>query len=398
MKTRLDKVTLVAAREIRQRTSSRGFRVATAITMLAALAYVLVPHLLATRNSVKVIALVKPYAASVPKSFEAAAAVEGFRITFRDFANTAAAKAALDAGTAYLAYDAKTGLVVKTLTSGSAATQFAERVAVELGNADALAEARLSPTQLAAISHPHLPAIVGLTHSPSSQPAEQKAATFESVLMYILLSQYGAWVMLGVVEEKSTRVIEVLLAALTPTELLIGKIVGIGTVAVIHAALVIVSLIVGLFAIGSSPTQVVSGSLLITAPIWFVVGYGFYCTLFGAVGSTVSRTEDAQAASFPVALPMLVGYLATLFTLGGSVPSAVSIALSMVPGVSPFLAPALYALHEISLGTMAISMALSIIATLLLAKLAVKIYTASILRIGARVRIGELRRSIASNP
>ncbi len=397
--TQAKNISLVAGREIRQRTSSRGFRIATAITMVAAIGYVAIPHILATKQSNKVVGLVKPYAASIPYLFKDAAKADGIQVTLRTYHSVIAAKAAINGGSAFVAYDAKSGLIVKKLASGDSATQFAERAAAEIAKAAAISKAKLTPAQLSMLRNPKLPAIVGLNHGPSPLPAEQKAAIFESILMYVLLGQYGAWVMLGVVEEKSTQVIEVLLAAVEPTELLVGKIVGIGTVAVIHAGLVIVSLIAGLFVIGSGPTNVISGSLLITAPIWFVVGYAFYCTLFGAVGSTVSRTEDAQAASFPVAVPMLVGYISVVFTLAGNLPSSMAAVLSFIPGISPFLSPVLYSLHEISLAKMAISLAVSVLATVFLGRVAVRVYTASILRIGARVKFGDVRRAaVAKSP
>ncbi|MDA8385940.1 MAG: ABC transporter permease [Actinomycetota bacterium] len=381
----MDKIGLIALREIRQRTASRGFRLATAITMIAALAYVILPHALASRSTPKVVAT-----ATAPTELERAAMVNaaealGLRIQLRNYAGPAAAKAAVLSGAAIVAYDPTQGFFVKQVAAQDQATLFAERAAQQLGADRSLAAAGLSAGQLELITHPKAPPVVGLTPTGKASSRNTKAAAIAAVLMYILLSQYGAWVMLGVVEEKSSRVVEVLLSTVTPRQLLAGKITGIGAVALIHAAALVVAMTAGLLVIGSSPSAILSGGLLWLAPLWFVLGYAFYCTLFAAVGSMVSRTEDAQAASFPVALPMLAGYVVALFGLGGTFPVTLLKGLALVPGLSPFLVPAMYAIGRISATEAALSAVLSLGATYFLALAAARIYRASILRIGSRV-------------
>ena len=381
----MDRIGLIALREIRQRTASRGFRLATAITMLAALAYVILPHALASRSTVKVVAIAKAPTDLERGAIANAAETLGLRVEFRNYAGLAAAKAAVLSGAAIVAYDPAKGFFVKRVAAQDQATLFAQRAAQQLGTARSLEAAGLSASQLELVTHPKAPPVVGLTPTGKASSQNTKAAAIAAVLMYILLSQYGAWVMLGVVEEKSSRVIEVLLSTVTPRQLLVGKITGIGVVALIHAAALVVAMTGGLLAIGSSPSASLSGGLLWLAPLWFILGYAFYCTLFAAVGSMVSRTEDAQAASFPVTLPMLAGYIVALFGLGGTFPDTLLKGLALVPGLSPFLIPSMYAIGRVSATEAAISALLSLAATYFLALAAARIYRASILRIGSRV-------------
>ena len=131
-----------------------------------------------------------------------------------------------------------------------------------------------------------------------------------------MLQMYGSWVLQGVTREKESRVIEVLLAAATPRQLLIGKVIGIGFVALVNAALImatalITASIVGLgIASGFRPADVALGA------VWFVLGYSLYCGAFAAAGALCSRVEDAQGASLPLMVPLLGGYLLSFSALG----------------------------------------------------------------------------------
>lgn len=364
--------------------------------MIAAFLYVTVPHLRSNTPTTRVIGIVasSQVVAVTMHAFNQASELSGTKVRFKTYPNDADLSSGVASGTVYVGYLANRSLLVKSSSGTDQAHIFATQVASVIGNLEAFNNAHLTKSQIRTLQNPRSPEIRSLIRSPTQKPNAAKAAYFELILMYILISQYGAWVMLGVIEEKSTRVIEVLLAVVDPIELLTGKIIGIGVVALIHALLLVASLVAGLYAIGSSPENVISGSLLLTGPAYFVIGYAFYCTVFAAVGSTVSRIEDAQAVSFPVALPMIVGYLLGFITIIQSSPSIYIKLAGFIPGISPFLAPILYAKGAISFTIFLITIGISIGATILLSNLAAKIYSASILRIGSRVRFVDLARQI----
>ena len=135
------------------------------------------------------------------------------------------------------------------------------------------------------------------------------------------------------------------------------------------------------------------GALIISAPVYFILGFAFYSTLFGAVGSMVSRTEDAQAASFPIVIPMLVGYVVSIVSISSSSPQLWIKLVALIPGVSPFLAPPLLASGQISLLYFLATIIISLAATAVASRLASRIYEISILQIGARVSLKKIRGS-----
>ena len=130
--------------------------------------------------------------------------------------------------------------------------------------------------------------------------------------MFMAIAVYGGYVLTGVVEEKSSRVVEVLLSRVPPSSLLGGKITGIGlaglaqflTVAAAAAATLLITRPSGL-----PPGTYTAIPALV---LWFVLGFAFYSTLYGSLGSLASRTEDAQAAAGPL-IALLVGIYALAF-------------------------------------------------------------------------------------
>lgn len=382
---------LVAKREINQRLSSKGFRVATVITMVSALLYIVVPHLRSSGSSSRVIATVRS-PNLVKGAFNNLSGVTEIHFTFEQLDNTSLLKSEVLSGKVFIGVLSNGSFVVKSSSTQDQANVIANQVAREIGTISAYRNANLSQMQLRIISQPISPKVSYLQTQKSPSTTTIKASYFELILMYVLLSQYGAWVMLGVIEEKSTRVIEVLLSVIEPNELLAGKVIGIGVVALIHASLLLASLVAGLYIIGSSPQTLISGSLILTGSAYFIIGYAFYCTIFAAVGSTVSRTEDAQAVSFPVALPMLIGYVLGFISIAQTTPSLLIKLGALLPGISPFLAPVLFALGSISFNYLVLSMMISVLSTLFMLKLASKIYRASILKTGSRVRLAAIFR------
>ncbi|MDA8026362.1 MAG: ABC transporter permease [Actinomycetota bacterium] len=385
-------VFLVAQREVKQRLSTKAFRVATIITVIAAFAYVFVPHALASKS--KPLPIGVEGASKLSSEIMTSVATElGQSISFVQYTDQSKLANDVRSGKLKLGYEAPDTYFVNTSSATDLIHQFAITTSTRLSQISATEALKPTSQQLDAILNPVPGKIIDVAKASPTNKLPAKDSLFELVLMYVLLGQYGAWVMLGVIEEKSTRVVEVLLSTLRPIELLTGKIAGIAVVAILHAAGVIAALCIGLFAIGSSPTATVGAALIVSAPIYFILGFAFYSTLFGAVGSMVSRTEDAQAASFPIVIPMLVGYIVSIVSLSSSTPHLWIKLVALVPGVSPFLAPPLLASGQISFPYFLATIAISLVATVLASKVAARVYEISILQIGARVNLKTIRRA-----
>ena len=131
------------------------------------------------------------------------------------------------------------------------------------------------------------------------------AAIVMNILLFLLLQTYGSWVLGGVTREKSSRVVEVLLSSVRPRQLLFGKILGIGVVALVHMlVLATCALVTAQHHRPRRGRRVPVGDVVV-AGVWFILGYLLYCCAFAAAGSLCSRQEDAQGAATPIMLPLL---------------------------------------------------------------------------------------------
>ena len=156
------------------------------------------------------------------------------------------------------------------------------------------------------LAHPAPLPITSLEPALHNQTA-RVTAIYGLILMFVLLSQYGTWILLGVVEEKSSRVVEVLLSTLRPAQLLTGKVIGIGAVAFAQGAL-LVAVALGLAeAVGSDLVHGTAPLEVGCVLVWLVLGYAFYCWVYAAAGSLAERQEHVQTLAFPLQIPILFG-------------------------------------------------------------------------------------------
>ena len=217
-------------------------------------------------------------------------------------------------------------------------------------------------------------------------PSTRRASASRSViniLLFIMLQTYGQWVVTAVTREKASRVVEVLLAVIRPKQLLIGKIIGIGIVALGHAAVLLVVGFVTARIMGLEIGAGVGLGDLALAVAWFLLGYALYCGAYAAAGSLVSRVEDAQSVAFPIMLPLLLGYIVSFSAAGGA--SLLLWIMAFFPPTAILAMPTLYAVGEAPLWAVFLSMAITAVAVVVVAMLAAKIYERSVLRTGKKL-------------
>jgi ABC-2 type transport system permease protein len=204
-----------------------------------------------------------------------------------------------------------------------------------------------------------------------------------AVLLFISLQTFGGYVLTGVVEEKSTAVVEVLLVRVSADQLLAGKVIGIGTAALLQFAAAILAGLVSLTISGVDVPGDIWAALPTTI-VWFLGGYALYSTLFALAGSLVSRQEDAQAATAPI-MTALVGAYLLVFIFGIEPESTASTIMSLVPPIAPLLMPIRMAAGAASALEVVVSLVLLVAATFGAWKLAGRIYQRVLLRRGARI-------------
>jgi ABC-2 type transport system permease protein len=268
----------------------------------------------------------------------------------------------------------------------------------QLADTDQLLRAGVSPAELSRIA---APASFSLTAAdPTAARRDEEAfvpsyvlSTIFVVFMFMAIQVYGNWVAMSVGEEKSSRVMELLITAATPRQLLLGKIIGNGAAglaqyfAVLGAA-VAGFLLQGIIAqrlLGETGTSVLGLSplVLIGFGVFFLSGFFLYSVLYAAAGSMVSRQEDIQQVVGPLTIVGLGGYLLSLAAIGSIDARWVKV-LSFVPFVSPFLFPSRMLLTEVAPWEWVLSVSLMLAAILGALWVAARIYEAGVLLYGQR--------------
>jgi ABC-2 type transport system permease protein len=228
---------LVAARELRARVRGRAFRTGTLLVLLVVAGAIVIPALLNHQADVQRIGVAGPLSRPVRAAVLADGPATGTRVELVAEPSGQAGAADLRGGRIDLAVvDGRRVAVAKatTATGTSATAQLAQAVARTVGAGDAMRAAGLTPAQTAAVAGAR-PLLVS-SLEPGGPGTAQRNATFIGLLLVVfMLTQYNAWTLTGVLEEKSSRIVEVLLAAITPARLLVGKVLGIGLAAFVQA-------------------------------------------------------------------------------------------------------------------------------------------------------------------
>ena len=239
----------------------------------------------------------------------------------------------------------------------------------------------------------------------AAQRIEEVLAGFVvAILLYVALLTYGTFIAQGVVEEKSNRIVEILLSTVRPWQLLIGKVLGIGLVGLLQLT------ILGAVGAGlASAAQVfsvptVAFSIVLYGILWFVLGFFLYAVLFAAAGSLVSRNEEVQSAALPITMLAILSYFVAIGVVtpmfSGSPMSSTGILLAMIPPISPVIMPTGMATGDIVPWQAALAVVLTLLTSAAATWLAARIYSNSVLRLGSRVKLrealgGEARRLVS---
>jgi ABC-2 type transport system permease protein len=211
-------------------------------------------------------------------------------------------------------------------------------------------------------------------------------------LLYLALLLYGSMVAQGVVEEKSSRVVELLLATVRPWQLLSGKVLGLGLVGLIQlfaigAVGLLLAITTGVLTISGTAAGTLAWGLL-----WYLLGYLLYATVFAAVGSLVSRQEDVQSVLMPITLVLVVAFVLGFAVLSRSPAGATATVLSLLPPLSPLLMPGRIALGAAPLWQVGLAIVLTVATVVVLARLGGVVYRNSVLHMGPRLRLRDVLR------
>lgn len=164
-------------------------------------------------------------------------------------------------------------------------------------------------------------------------------AFIASIVLYIAIFSSGYTVTSGVVEEKGSRVVEILLSTLQPGELLAGKVAGIGLVSLAQLATVLAAGLIASLTLGTFELPDAAAPTAILALVFFVLGYVFYGCAFAAAGAIVSRQEDSQSTTAPLMVALIGSFLIS-FNVLENPDTATAQLLSYIPVSAPLVVPA----------------------------------------------------------
>jgi ABC-2 type transport system permease protein len=263
-----------------------------------------------------------------------------------------------------------------------------------LSAAEAARDAGLTDDEIVAILAPE-PLSTTVVDPSVDDLAGMLVGFVSAALLFISIATFGGYVLTGVVEEKSTGVIEVLLSHVRADQLMAGKVFGIGLVALAQFC---VTVLAGLISLRISGTDVPS-EIWIGLPAtigWFIGGFLLYSTLFALAGSFVSRMEDAQSAAAPITSAFTVAYI-LVFTVGSDPASLATRILSILPPFAPLLMPLRMVTGAASVVEIAVAAALLALSVVAMIRLAGSVYARTLLHRGSRISWRDAFRRPAPN-
>lgn len=330
-------VSLVARREIVERTRDKSFVISIVVFLGIIGAFVAVPRLLGLGGPEQYrVGTVGPESEALA-AIAAEQAGDEAEVQPSSYGDLAAAERALEAEEVDVVL-ADGEIVVRTALARELQGLLQEASA-RLRVYEGFAERGVGADEVTGLLNP---APVPVRSLEGADPASADAsAGFSAVIILVLYGQllgYGFGVASGIIEEKQTRVVEVLLSTLRPAHLLAGKVLGIGVVGLIQLAIqgalgFGIAVATGLF----DPPPGATGALVWTLA-WFVLGYALFASAFAIVGTLCARQEDMQNAATPLSL-LILGSLFVAFGANANPTSTLARLGALVPVTSPMVMP-----------------------------------------------------------
>jgi ABC-2 type transport system permease protein len=383
-------VVLVARREFVQRARDRSFFVSTAITIGIIVLVVVFPRALNFGADEYHVAFAGPDGAALQVVARTQAELADVDLTVVEVVDADEAEVLVREGNLDAYVDGDSVVVERDLPASLRAVL--ENAHGAVSGTRALEEAGIDPEQVASALDTARLEVVTLDPEADERTTRGGIAFIGALVLYGQLLGYGFWVALGVVEEKSSRVVEVLLSAIPARALLAGKVLGIGLLGLTQL------LVISIVAVGAAT---LAGSLALEAsmlqPIglvlgWFVLGYVAYACLSAAAAARVSRQEELQNATTPLTMLAMVSFFASFYVFfnpGGAGPTVVS----MIPPVSALAMPIRMARGDAAPWEVGLALVLMVGLIAGLVLVAGRVYEGAVLRMGAKVPLAEAWRS-----
>lgn len=377
---------LVAERGLVENVRSRAFKVVTGLLLLLSIAAVVLPQILGDEATTYTLATAGKAPTELVSVLNAAGKSAKFAVKYVSRDAAEAVRQAVRKG------DATAGLADDTLyTEAKGGGTFPVLVAqavVSLKTSRLLVEAGLSPPQVAALQSVRPPKQVTVGRVDSEGRAGTGFAV--GIVLYLAITFAGTAIATTVAMEKSTRISEVLLAILRPSQVLVGTVVAVGAVTLLQLLVLAAPFAVAVQVTDNIGLPPVAAGDITLAVAWFLLGFTLYAFLFAASAALINKITEVNSAILPVTMTLVVGYMLAITVVMADPSSGWSVLASLFPLSAPMAMPIRWAAGEVPVWQLLLAMALTAATAVLLVSIASSIYRRALLITGHRVKLREV--------
>ena len=380
--TALRAVRLVAAREAGDRLRNRAFVIGTLITLVVVVGAVVVPGLLADDGPPRYeLGVLGDVPAGFHTAVAEAAAERDLQLELVDVADRPAARAAVEAGELDAVLLGADELMVDGGLAPAVLVRLIDGALQEVAIAQELARLGLPDTETGRILASHAPVAVvdAAGEAADGGPVGVGMAFAATILLFLAIQINGSSILTGSIEERSSRVVEVLLGTLRPRHLLAGKLVAMTALALGQVGLFVAGALVANAAVGLFEPPTATVATIVVSLVMVVTGFLFYAALYAVAGSMAGSVEEAQAAAGPLAFGVVGTYVLVVFAVIPSPDGTLAQVLTFLPPTAPFTVPARVALEAIPAWQVGVATLVTVLGAVATVRLGGRLYAATVL-------------------
>ena len=394
--SRARSIWLVARRELFERGRSRGFIFSVLFTTLIIIGSFVVPVLFFSDDGPTQIGVVEPAPDQLETAIEATASALDQDVAIVAFPNREAGETALSdeqvAALVIVPEDLSSSGELAFRESADPTVQGVVSSAIAGLRVNAALEAEgVDPTTFVQAQSP--PTIRALEPPEEGSDARFLIANIGAVLILVGVFSFGFTVLTGVVEEKQSRVMEVVLSTVVPRDLLMGKVLGIGILGLVQLAVFVIASFIAARLTREFELPATTPGAAVQLVVWFILGYTLYSTALGVLGALASRMEEASNASTPVTIVAMLSYFVAIFAVLQNPSGPVAIIATFIPFSAPMVVPMRAALGAITPIEIFVAAAITIAAIWVGFVVGGRVYAGAALQTAGRMKLRDAWRS-----
>jgi ABC-2 type transport system permease protein len=379
---------LVLERALVENLRSRTFRIVTALLLLVSVAAVTLPRLFEGGPTTYTLATVGPAPAALVRVVDAAGAAGGFETTYTELSDAAAVRSSVEHG------DATVGLADDTLYVASrGAGSFpavVSQAVVAVDTGQRLADLGLSADQVAQLQSIRPPGQVVVGVGAGEASGRTIVGIAVGIILYLALLISGTAIATTVATEKSTRISEVLLAVLRPSQVLVGTVAAVGIATLLQLVVLAVPLLIGVRSDALPALAGVTASDFALGFIWFVMGFMLFAFLYAAAGALVDKVTEVNSAIWPINALLVAGYLVGVIVVTPDPEGPWSVVASLFPLTAPLTMPIRWGAGAAPLIQVVLAALITVATAVALVAVSSRAYQRALLVIGRRAHIREV--------